>query len=373
VGFGIDLRARSRKGKGLFRRGPDAREVAERLGWLSRRLFKGARIGKNFSQLALLPGAPSLTITVEPDAELAVRGETASLGPGYHADALARFAPLLDELDFVWTTPAPSLSDVQAETTAWLVDALRAGPVRWGVDRPFVIDAPVLTPLGPRDAGWRDGVLAGQSPADAFPWWDAGPGRAALARALVALWHEVPWREPLDDREKEVMRTVDEDLRAARIAGLTVPTGPWGELLVYLGKPDVDLPPGDPIGYRRHDLDVELIGGWHATLPASFVGGWDDDGARYWATDGDRVVEFTSMTANEETISERLLAVAPEQHPVIATRADGTVRGRAESFKDRGEHVVVGLVADAPHVGILTVKGADDEFALRVWRTLHRP
>jgi hypothetical protein len=373
VGFGIDLRARSRKGKGLFRRAPDARDVAERLGWLSRRLFKGGRIGKNFSQLALLPGAPALTITVEPEAELTIRGETASLGPGYHADALARLAPLLDELDFVWTTPPPSLADLQAQTTAWLVDALRAGPVRWGVDRPFVIDAPVLTPLGPRDAAWRDAVLAGQSPADAFPWWDAGPGRAALARALVALWHEVPWREPLDDREKDIMRTVDEDLRAARIAGLAVPTGPWGELLVHLGKPDPDLPPGDPIGYRRHDLDVELTGGWHASLPASFIGGWDNDGARYWATDGDRVVELTSLTANDETDSDRLLAVAPEKHPVIGTRRDGTLRGRAEAFDDGDVRIVVGLVADAPHVGILTVKGADDDFALRVWRTLHRP
>jgi hypothetical protein len=372
VGFGIDLRARSRKGKGLFRRAPDAHDVAERLGWLSRRLFKGARVGKSFSQLTLLPGAPPLTITVEPDAELTIRGDTASLGPGYHADALARLAPLLDELDVVWTAPPPSLAELQAHATAWLVEQLRAGPVRWGVERPFVVDAPVLTPLGPRDAAWRDAVLAGGSPADAFPWWDAGPARATLARALLALWHEVPWREPLDDRERDIMRTVDEDLRAARAAGLPVPTGAWGELLVHLGKPEPDLPPGDPIGYRRHDLDVDLTGGWRATLPASFVGGWDDDGARYWATDGDRVVDFTSMTAHEETDSERLLAVAPEQHPVIATRADATLRGRAEAFDDAGVHIVVGLVADAPHVGIFTVKGADDDFALRVWRTLRR-
>jgi hypothetical protein len=372
VGFGIDLRAKSRKGKGLFRRAPDAREVAERLGWLSRRLFKGARVGKNFSQLTLLAGAPPLTITVEPEGELTVRGETAPLGPGYHADALTRLAPLLDELDFVWADPLPSLAELQDQTTAWLVAELRAGMTRWGVERPFVVDAAILTPLGPRDASWRDAVLAGSSPADAFPWWDAGPGRAPLARALVALWHEVPWREPLDDREKDIMRSVDEDLRAARTAGASVPTGPWGELLVHLGKPDPDLAPGDPIGYRRHDLEVELSGGWRATLPASFVGGWDDDGARYWSTDGERVVEFTSMTANEETDSDRLLAVAPEKHPVIGTRSEGSLRGRAEAFDDDGDHIVVGLVADAPQVGILTIKGADDAFALRVWRTLRQ-
>ena len=214
--------------------------------------------------------------------------------------------------------------------------------------------------------------------ADAFPWWDAGPGRAALARALVAMWTRSPWREPLDDRERDIMRTVDEDLRAARkAAGPRAPAGRVGGVARAPRHEDEEVTEnsGRPIrsAIAGHDLDVELIGGWHVRCRRRWSAAGSDDGASYWATDGDRVVEFTSMTANDETISERLLAVAPEQHPVIATRADGTLRGRAESFKDSGEHIVVALVADAPHVGLLTVKGADDDFALRVWRTLHRP
>src|ERR1700704_3081862 len=42
VGFGIDRRARSRKGKGLFRRAPDPKEVGNRLGWLLRRMDRRA-------------------------------------------------------------------------------------------------------------------------------------------------------------------------------------------------------------------------------------------------------------------------------------------------------------------------------------------
>jgi hypothetical protein len=40
VSFGIDRRARSRKGKGLFRRAADPKAVGERLGWLLRRSEK---------------------------------------------------------------------------------------------------------------------------------------------------------------------------------------------------------------------------------------------------------------------------------------------------------------------------------------------
>jgi len=373
VGFGIDLRARSRKGKGLFRRAPDPREVAERLGWLTRRLFKGAKVGQSSSQLTMFPGA-QVVLTVEPDAELTVRGETAAIGPGYHVDVIARLAPLFDELDFVWTEPPPPLARVQEQLTGWLAGELRAGTTRFGVDRPFVVDAAVLTPLGPRDAAWRDAVLADPArAADAFPWWDEGTGHAARARALIALWHEVPWREPLDDAERELMKSVDDDLRAARKAGLDVPAGAWAELLHHMGIQEEGLERGGaPIGYRRYPLDVELSGGWTVTLPGAFVGGWMDDGARYWATDGDRVVEFTSMTAHEAKDSDELLAVAPERHPVIARLSEGTRRGRAEAYDEGDMHVVIGLSTDAPHVGILTCKGADDAWALAIWRTLRQ-
>jgi hypothetical protein len=365
VGFGIDLRARSRKGKGLFRRAPDPREVADRLGWLVLRLFKA----KNPSHVSLFSGT-HVKLTLD-GAELCVEGETAAIGPGYHADVIGKLAPLLDELDFVWVEAPPSLSQIQQQMTAWLVGELRAERTRWGVERPFVVDAPVLTPLGPRDAVWRDAVLAGGSPADAFPWWGEGPGHAALARALLAMWHDVPWREAVDDAERDVMKNVDVDLRAARKAGLAVPTGAWAELLGHLGLEEEGLASGGPpIGYRRHPLDVELSGGWRITLPGAFVGGWMDDGARYFATDGDRVVEFTSMTANEATSSDELLAVAPERHAVIERLADGSRRGRAEAYDEGDMHVVIGLVADAPEVGILTCKGCDDAFALGVWRSL---
>jgi hypothetical protein len=367
VGFGIDLRARTRKGKGLFRKAPDPREVTDRLGRLCRRLFKA----KGPSHVSLFPGA-HIQITLE-DSQLRVRAKTSSIGPGYHVDVIAHLQPLLDELDFVWVADPPDLARVQQQMTAWLAGELAAGRKRWGVPRQFVVDAAVLTPLGPRDAAWRDTVIAGGSPADAFPWWDSGAGALERARALVALWHEVPWREPVDEAERELMISVAADLRIARRAGLAVPSGPWAELLAHLGTTETGLVlGGPPIGYRRHLLEVALSGGWSVTLPGAFVGGWLDDGGRYWATDGDRVVEFTSMTASNGQDSDALLAVAPERHPVIARLSDGSRRGRAEAYDEENMHVVIGLVTDAPEVGILTCKGADDAWSLEVWRSLRR-
>ncbi len=390
VGFGIDLRARSRKGRGLFRKGPDAREIGDRIGRLIRRVVKdgveraGWKQDRYLVDLRILPGGPIATLTVEPDADLWLRGDSASLGPGYQVELITRLGPLLDELDFVWATPT-DLAATQAATCAWLAGELAAGtPVTFGIPetRRFRIDAPVITPLGPRDADWRAAVIANPAHAvDAFPWWDRGAGRVELARALRAMWLEVPWREPLDADERTLMQTVDDDLRAARKAdaALALPWAAWKELLANLGIDDEEVskkaatsPAVPPVGYRRFDLDVELSGGWTVTMPGVMVAHWEDDGARYWATDGDRLLDFTSLTADGEGDSDKLLAVAPEKHEVIARHTDGNSRGRAEAFEDDGVPVVIGLMACAPHVGILTCKGGDRDWALATWRSLRQ-
>lgn len=386
--FGIDVRARSRKGRGLFRKAPDPREVGERLGRLARRMLKdgvvraGTKQDRYIVELKLHAAATVATLSVEPDAEIVLRGETSCLGPGYHAHLIERVTPILDELDYVWTEPF-ALAATQSAMCAWLAEQLRgSGQVRAGVpeSRRFRVDAPVLTVLGPRDEAWRTAVLADPAKAaDAFPWWDAGPGREPLSRALVALALEVPWREPIDKDERELMMEVDEDLRAARKAdpALALPWPEWKEMLMHLGIEDEDVneKAGDGVaalGYRRHDLEIELAGGWRVVVPGSFVGHWEDDGARYWATDGDRAIEFSSFTAGADHDSAQLLAVAPEKYEVVERLVDGNRHGRAEAFVDNETPVVIGLMADAPNVGILTCKGGTREWALSTWRSLQR-
>lgn len=388
MGFPFAYRAKSRKGKGLFRKAPDPREVGDRFGRLLKRMQGGAVLraawkgDRYLAELEVSALVPPVSLVVGDDAELAISGD-ATFGPAVIADVAARMAPILDELDFVWVSEPPALEGIQAMLCTKVRDTLQKadGPVRIGVPpRKFLIDAPVLTALGPRDAAWRDAVLADASRAqDAFPYWRPGPGQTALARALVAMWLEIPWREPLDREERDLFKQVDDDLRAARKAKLDVPWRAWQELLRHLGIEDEEVEEhaktapetsDADIGYRRYDLEAELSGGWTVRMPGIMVNHWEDDGARYWATDGDRVIEFTSLTAGDEHDSAKLIEVAPEKYEVIERFADGEQRGRAEAFMDDDVPVVIGLMARAPHIGILTCKGGEREWALSTWRSL---
>lgn len=371
VGHVIERRARSRKARSglraLLGRAPDASEVRERLSRLLPRIWKGDVDARRLT-VRLHPYAPPVRLTVADDGVLLVVADDGGVGPGFHLETYARLAPLLDELDYVWEAEV----DPQALALAWLAGELRAGATRIGMPegRTFLVDG-VQTPLGPRDAAWRDAVLADPAAGrDAFAWWERGPGQLARARALLAMWHEVPWREPFDKHEHAVMEQVEADLRAAQEAGLEVPAADWAELSTHLGE---GTPATGTIGYRRHRMVVPLLHGWEITLPGAFAGAWEDDGQRYWASDGTRVVEV-AMLETTQTDSAVLLEVAPPRHPVIERAADGDRHARAEAYDEDDVHIVHGLVAIAPHVAIVTCKGsaADELWALATWRSVRR-
>jgi hypothetical protein len=391
VGFGIDRRARSRKGKGLFRRAPDPKDIGARLTFLLLRMkgvaTRQAKTDDRFvAELTFHPKAPPGRLVLNAEAELSIKATTSTLGPGYHAYVLAKLAPMLDELDFVWADPEPDPK--QAMCKSFASQLTRAGDdqllINMSKERTFVSDAPVLTGLGPRDAAWCEAVRADPTKAaDVFPWWNSGPGYAELANALLAMWHEVPWRDPLDDAEIEIMERVDTQLAAAKAAGVTeLPYVEWAEILGWLGRDnkaalEVMKRAGDKkgsIGYRRLDMEIALSGGWIVQVPGGFAGRWDEEDGRYLASDGERAIEFTSLTAEGETDSAKLLAVAPESHQIIDRFVDGDRHGRAEASDEDDFHIVHGLVAHAPHVAILTLKGrkSDEAWALNTWRTLRR-
>ena len=383
----IERRARGKRG--LFRRAPDPKDLGERLGRLAKRMLKDAVARAAWKKdrfvvtLSLTPHG-RVTLSVEPDGDVRLRADTSFVGPVLAKKAIELVEPLLPELDVSWVEPF-DLDDARRATCEWLASQLRDGERELGVERDFHVDAPVLTALGPRDAAWREAVLADPLHAhDAFAWWDDLPGRETYARALLAMWHDVPWREPLDDEELRVMKRVDKDLRATHRADidLELPWAEWAQIHTFLSVDDgymqevrrraAEAGRAPTIGYRRYDLDIELSGGWVIRVPGDFVGRWEDDGERYWATDGHRSLEFTSITAEDTADSEKLLAVAPERHPVIDRLADGRRRGRIEAQVVDHTHVFHALVADAPHVAIVTLKGReqDRDWAIATWRTL---
>jgi hypothetical protein len=384
VGFTFERRARSRKARtglrSLLGKPPDAREVRDRLTRLLPRAWKGGELEISPSRITadLHPFAAPLRISVDAEGDVIVRGEAGSVGPGLAADAIARLAPIVDELDFAWVD-AP---DVGEAMLGWLAEELRGGATEVGMPegRRFLIEGAIQTAMGPRDAAWRDAVIAEpRAGRDAFAWWERRPGHAARSRAVLAMWHEVPWRGPIDKAECAMMERVDGELVAARTAdpAIELPYAEWAELVGWLGD---DARAGElrahatgaaAIGYRRFAMDVEIVDGWSMTLPGGFVGAWEDDHDRYWATDGARVVELTSLETTEHD-SAKLLDVAPALHPVIDRSIEGTRCARAEVYDEDDVHIVHGLVAVAPYVAILTCKGgaADEAWALATWRSL---
>src|SRR4051812_7252468 len=165
VGYGISRRARSRKARAglraLLGRAPDAKEVGDRLARLAPRMLGDALRDTSAKRVTLdiHPAAGPVRIAVLPDGDLEVTAETSAIGPGYHAYVLAQLAQVLDELDYAWTDAD---EDPRAAITAWLARELAGGMTRWGIpaERRFKLDASVLTPMGPRDAAWRDAVIA---------------------------------------------------------------------------------------------------------------------------------------------------------------------------------------------------------------------
>ena len=310
------------------------------------------------------------------------RAQTAALGPGYQHELTARLDAFAERGGIKWAEPPErDLAEIEAEMCGWIADELAAGTRAFGMPkhRTFIVDAPVVTPLGPRDAAWRDAVIAEPArAADMFAWRKVGD--VHRARALYAMWFEVPWREPLDEDEEDVMEGVHDDLCAALDADpdAKLPFVDWGLLLDLLGRDDDrarNRAGGRAtIGYRRYDMEVDLSGGWTAVLPGAFLGGWDDGGERFVATDGKRGFDFTSLTADGELDCDRLLAVAPEKHAVAERFADDTRRGRVEMSTEGELRVVHGLMAAAPHVAIATIrcKPADEAWALAAWRSLQR-
>ena len=384
MGFGISRRARSKKAKGglraLFGKAPDAREVGTRLAMLAKRMLGDAvrDITTRRVTLELHPEASPLRILVTDDGDLEISGESSGIGPGYHAHAAAVLVPVLEELDFTWDGDEP---DPEAAITAWLAGELAAGQTRVAMpaELSFKVDGAVHTPLGPRDRAWVDAVIADPARGkDAFAWWTDAPGHPERAAALLAMWLRVPWREPLDREERDLMKSVDGALRAARKADptLDLPYAEWAELLVHLGADEdrvaaIRAKATGPatIGYRRHLIELE-VGAWTLDLPGAFVGSFEDE--RYIATDGDRLVELSTLTAGGEHDSQALLDIAPAKHDVIERISEGDRRGRAEAYADGDVQIVHGLMTSAPEVAILTCKSTQDDraWALAAWRSL---
>jgi hypothetical protein len=201
------------------------------------------------------------------------------------------------------------------------------------------------------------------------------------------MWTEVRWREPFNEREATVLRRVAESLRRAYELdpGRAYPWREWAQVRSLLGDEDklsseiaakASAAQGPLIGYRRHDVQMPLTGGWSIRLPGRFAEEWEEGTYSAWA-DG-RTLWFTSYSANrrepptmdglKKSADAGLESFEETKDEVLsyATIARSTENGE-EFWKLSAQSAFPGGFA------VLTVcfhEPSDREWALRTWRSL---
>ncbi|MDQ3265165.1 MAG: hypothetical protein M3Y59_16155 [Myxococcota bacterium] len=286
--------------------------------WLKREtaeLLEGARFdvdsqGRPNLFLRLHPAADDVSFAAAGGGRFVVAANTYTVGPGYHRYLCDLLRRLGEEFQIVWADPdaenqvgdptgyfhSHDASALEQNMLAWLSDAAgqalalhRAGQgnvalsLRFG--HAFDSQAPLLTPMGPRDLSWLKAVHADpRSGMDVFPWWEEGTrGATQLGRAMTRLWTEMVWRPPLLEEERKLFRDVAVRLAAAYRddPSLDFPWSEWRDLLGYLGmggtlseevsrraaSKDTD----HKIGYRRRPVRVLLEQGWSLRIPGSLA------------------------------------------------------------------------------------------------------
>ncbi len=410
----LQYKAISKAGRGvrsLFSKAPRATEVMTRLGWLLRRTLPG-RAAQHagtppFITIELHPAVKPVKIAATADGELTVSLPGASsLGPGYVQHVLELLDGLLEEIDFVWEPSSDGYATrrdkaaLQRQFADWLAHRLppilegRASPQLGIPQEPrLVIEAVVLTPMGPRSREWCQRVISGgaeglAAASDSWAMWDrSSPGALALARGLWTMWIEVPWRLAMGEDEAGVQKQAHGELAAAYKLepSLPLPWAEWAELLDLLDLDDevseeVRARGGEQpgvIGYRRHSARFTLPAGWSIQLTANFADAWEDGGATMIASDGDRTVRCSCAEADGESASE-LLAKIPMRGDVLERHDRDGYLGRIEAQDDlvNGVRLVTAVMACAGGVAVISAvlraNNDDDGWAIAVWRSLER-
>lgn len=366
------------------------------------------------------PGAEDVEISAAGPRRVAVSAKTSTAGPGYHRYLCGILRTAGAENGVEWL-PADEVEEtgdeggyfhtgdagaVEGRMLSWLrslasqvlemdSDGCRNISVSMPEGRQFEAEGAAITPMGPRDRDWFE--AASRDPAgarDIFPWWDdrfdAG---YQLGRALVRMWIEVPWRPPLDDEERALLRDVADRLAAAYRLDRTLPYPwrEWREILGYLGEPagaeleaGALLAKGPLVGYRRGAVRVALAGGWTVRIPGALKESMGDDGRwsawgpgravwftsfRFASTDGRVPPEPRSLLADFRPEPGERIPELPGAPPSAAsfgeTREDGRPLWRLE-----------GRVALPGHMAVCDIFVEDPrekDWALEVWRSIRHP
>jgi hypothetical protein len=370
-------------------------------------------------------------------AELEAR--TSTLGPGYHqhvcliADELGKKLGISwgyslepggeviggDETGYFTSRDRPAL---ERAMTGWfkltarsIVKQMQKDPdsgadavgICMPTDVSFSSDDPIQTPLGPRPLAWLRSVAESnddRSAREFFPWWDQGQTPRTIAnRAILHMWNDIRWREPLSEDEARLQLYVHELLETAHRADprLDLPCREWRELLSFGVIEDVSevlrieiehearKQKGPLIGYRRREI-TRRVGPVQLTVPGDFGEALQDGGGTLVLFDEGRSVSITCMTVHdpdgEPNDTLRYFKDSPPPEMPTGARpapphdsADFAKRGHIarESEEEAGNATprmyLSGIIVFPRDYAIVTIQWAEDHdepWALEAWKSL---
>lgn len=283
--------------------------------WTSQQ-FPGMAIGAVLGQspsdefprvlLRFHPAADPLKVWFFEGNSVGVAADTVSAGPGYHLFLCDYLWKLAGKFGIAWdpevddghTNPTFYSGDPEQtyyEMFSWLQSMASSAAMMSGQtpgsyslsmapSYQFFADAPLITPMGPRSAGWIAEVIKNPGAgADVFPWLNAGVGpEFLLNKALSYMWTDVRWCPPMGDGDASLMNTVLQLLSAAYKLdpNLNFPWREWAELIAFSNADDelrnmvfekaTNAPAVEPVGYRRREVRAFMDQGWSALVPGNF-------------------------------------------------------------------------------------------------------
>lgn len=433
--MGIDLMLRGRTRPGWLSRGRV--DLAVLANWLqdecagelesldhSTRSNGDGRDGEPRLLVWLHPAAESVEIVALPDGEVEISARTTPAGPGYHF-YLTRLLKKLGEAQRIdWLPPVEEEdTDASYDDTGFFFGA-DAGEVYLHMDRwlatiaqlileraddgdgSFALGMPLQTgftqldfantPLGPRSRDWITQVAAdvldgdSRSASGFFPWPREGQDADYWCRrALVLIWTQAVWRSPADDREKQLVRRIDQALEHAHTMdpSMDCPWREWQELRHLAGirnrldahiEAEARRVPADQprLGYRRHPVVHRLMAGWSIQLPGGFVAQADDESWR--AQDGERTVNVSlfQCAGDEGGAGNRTFAFEGREIPWTYIEESAAMSSRAylrEPIGAEANFHLHGLASVIGQFATLTITFTDplhSDWAFATWRTL---
>jgi hypothetical protein len=364
------------------------------------------------------PAAEEVEIVLKAPDQITVSANTSSVGPGYHIylchllhDWTGEFginwknlnsddeSDFFDEAEYFFTGNKANVYEhmkrwLQALAGTFLDGALTQGTTMcmpWNVK--FQSDSLAITPLGPRDITWFKGISNGSiEPKEFFPWFSEEINAEYFSkRALIQMWSSVRWRNPTNDGETALLRSVSDSLEMAYKLDptLSLPWNEWFEILHFLNKDLAEyefvkkkaVGPGI-IGYRRSLARTQLPGYWSIEMEGSFSEFECDDDGALSSFDPPHEIWFSAFSYSSEDpaahFEELRKDLRSEIHELIEESINYIAEANIKKKEADGKpyYVLSSTNVTLLNRSVCTIVFADPEekdWAIRVWRSLKHP